>query len=378
MGDESEEGVEVEDLSPGFEVELDEAISAICVSPSRETLAVATLDDEIVVLCAADGSVKKKLAGHAGGVNSLRYLNDNKIVSAGEDGTAALWEVDSGNIIERFVIEGIDADRTSEGHTVGNVAVAADGKSFAVSAGKSVHIISVEDTELEAQKRKVFPPVGACVEDLKFLPSGELIAGYYGGVSLWSPSVGEKGVELPFKGNMLSVSATPDKTWIIAGCHDATVHIWNLTKDGDIQELSCGGYEGKVRHCEFDPSYRWMASTGGNRNVIWDFSGAGPAGSIPTIGLGHTRTLTCQAWSPEGVGILATGGKDGNVFVYNVPSAQTTAYGQAHANLCFPAGMASQDGDEVMQVVWGKGFRLFSGHMSGKVRSWTASMDDGK
>lgn len=30
-----------------------------------------------------------------------------------------------------------------------------------------------------------------------------------------------------------------------------------------LQELSCGGYEGKVTNCAFDPTYRWLASTVG-------------------------------------------------------------------------------------------------------------------
>mmetsp|Transcript_26712 Transcript_26712/g.67191 ORF Transcript_26712/g.67191 Transcript_26712/m.67191 type:complete len:379 (+) Transcript_26712:109-1245(+) len=368
--DEGSLGVEVEDLTAGFSVELDEAISAICVNPSGSTLAASSLDDEVLLIDVADGTVKRKLEGHSGGVNSLGFLSDALLVSAGEDGTAALWEVESGKLVERYEVEGVDADRTPEGHTVSNVAVSVDGKAFAVSAGKAVHIISVEDTELVDDKRKVFPAVGACVEDLKFLPSGELIAGYYGGVSIWSPAVGEQGLELPFKGNMLSVSATPDKAWIIAGCHDATVHIWHLTEGGDMQELTCGGYEGKVTSCEFDPSYRWMASTGGNRNVVWDFSGAGPAGSVPTIALGHTKTINCQAWNPEGGAVLATGGKDGNLMVYRVESAQTTPYGQAQAKLCFPAAVETMEGDEILEVVWGKGGRLYSGHMSGKVRSW--------
>lgn len=111
------------------------------------------------------------------------------------------------------------------------------------------------------------------MEDLKFLPSGELLAGYYGGVSIWSPEVGEQGIELPFtvsplarvtrteagrfwlqkcqrgcaertkrierkasvdrpcgnaaQGNFLSVSASEDRRWIIGGCHDATgITVW--------------------------------------------------------------------------------------------------------------------------------------------------------
>lgn len=45
--------------------------------------------------------------------------------------------------------------RTPDGHTVKNVAVMANRKAFAVSAGRSVTIISVEDAELDESKIKV-------------------------------------------------------------------------------------------------------------------------------------------------------------------------------------------------------------------------------
>eukprot|EP00192_Tetraselmis_astigmatica_P010652 CAMPEP_0117657278 /NCGR_PEP_ID=MMETSP0804-20121206/5246_1 /TAXON_ID=1074897 /ORGANISM="Tetraselmis astigmatica, Strain CCMP880" /LENGTH=383 /DNA_ID=CAMNT_0005463723 /DNA_START=103 /DNA_END=1255 /DNA_ORIENTATION=- len=299
-----EAGLEVEALLLDFKVELSESVIALCVSPEDHTVAVGTIDDEIHIISREKQGLSMKLEGHPGGVNSVAYLTETVLLSAGEDGTAAVWDLTTGGLLERHEVEGVDADRTPDGHTVSNIVVSEDGKSFAVSAGKSVHIISMEKTELEEERHKVFPPVGAVVEDIKFLASGELIAGYYGGVSIWSPLVGQTGVELPFKGNMLSVSATNDKRWIIAGCHDATVHIWNLQENGNMQELTCGGYEGKVTNCAFDLSNRWMASTGGNRNVIWDFSGSGPAGSMPTIALGHSLPLTSQAWHATAPGSL--------------------------------------------------------------------------
>jgi hypothetical protein len=36
-----------------------------------------------------------------------------------------------------------------------------------------------------------------------------------------------------------------------------------------------------------------LASSGGNSAMVWDFSGTGPAGSAPTLTLGHTKAVDC-------------------------------------------------------------------------------------
>jgi WD40 repeat protein len=56
-------------------------------------------------------SVLRELAGHAGGTNSLCFGGSNRLVSAGEDGTAAVWDPDSGDLIARLECEGENADR---------------------------------------------------------------------------------------------------------------------------------------------------------------------------------------------------------------------------------------------------------------------------
>jgi hypothetical protein len=122
-----------------------------------------------------------------------------------------------------------------------------------------------------------------------------------------------------------------------------------------------------------------LASTGGNATMVWDFSGPGPAGSAPTLAVGHTKVVDClvrarvgagagkrvgpsiswstqgllgapaapepplqavgggrltaalaprrprahtaQAWHPAQPGVLATGGRDGRLIVYEIHNA---------------------------------------------------------
>jgi hypothetical protein len=127
----------------------------------------------------------------------------------------------------------------------------------------------------------------------------------------------------------MSAAARPDLSYIVGGCMDSCVHIWHFTgspeaaaaaartkaessgKEGstseqqqqqppgsEIIEYSCGGYSSKVTSTVFNGDHTMLASLGGTQCTVWDFTGPqGPAGSIPVVGLGHTKTVTCQVRS---------------------------------------------------------------------------------
>lgn len=72
-------------------------------------------------------------------------------------------------------------------------------------------------------------------------------------------------------------------------------------------------------------------------------------------------------------GILLTGGKDGQLIVFDVANAKVDHYGSSQARICFPSKMASHVQDHVTEVAWGTEGRIYSGHMSGEVRTWKCS-----
>lgn len=110
----------------------------------------------------------------------------------------------------------------------------------------------------------------------------------------------------------MCVDASPDFQWVVAGCHDASVHIFHLTPKAEgvqVEELAMSGYESKVKLVDFSPDGRWMASSGGRQNMVWNFQ-ASPAGAVPTALGGHNRPITCQVCGIRKAGkaaSLATG-----------------------------------------------------------------------
>ncbi len=156
---------------------------------------------------------------------------------------------------------------------------------------------------------------------------------------------------------MQSAAATKDLNWLVGGCLDQSVRIWQLEhKRGGthVTELSCGGYSSKVRsmlvhaihskwhqimlvmtsislaaaivpksiigsqpclvhgttplrchamsqvtRVDFSHDGSRLASVAGCQVTIWDFSGkGGPASTIPVVALGHSKAITCQVCYP--------------------------------------------------------------------------------
>jgi hypothetical protein len=182
-------------------------------STSAIVAAAGSFADEIALLD-EDANVVATLAdAHAGGTVSLAFApGGTLLVSAGEDGTVAIWDVKTRALATRLKCEGVDADRTPDGHTVGCVAVSVDGSTAACAAGKTVHAFDLTGGGANAEAtRRTFPPVkGGVVTDLRFLGSsgdggdgdGEtkaphrLLASYYGGVCIMSTEPGQPSIEL--------------------------------------------------------------------------------------------------------------------------------------------------------------------------------------
>lgn len=67
-----------------------------------------------------------------------------------------------------------------------------------------------------------------------------------------------------------------------------------------------------------------------------------------------------QAWQPKEGGLLATGGEDGKVLIYNVLDAIEGA-----PYMCVPCACAELPEEGVTQIAWGSDNQLYTGHTSG-------------
>lgn len=63
------------------------------LSPDGQLLAAAGPDRRILVVGTEGGGQQLALAGHRGALRALRWLAPGRLLSAGEDGTARVWDV---------------------------------------------------------------------------------------------------------------------------------------------------------------------------------------------------------------------------------------------------------------------------------------------
>ena len=145
-----------------------------------------------------------------------------------------------------------------------------------------------------------------------------------------------------------------------------------------------------------------MLPAGGDKNTVWNFSGS-PTGTVPTLAVGHQAAITCQvqrggwhgtcsaagtaclcspagpsllpclrcppdrlslpplctpchplqSWQPDQEGWLATAGKDGRVYVYDVDSAVAMRDGMPL--ICPPGAIGLTEGARGLACMAGRG-----------------------
>ena len=138
--------------------------------------------------------------------------------------------------------------RTPHGHTVAHLTVAPGARLFACAAGALVSVFAVAAEGGAPPQRTALGPLPGGVQALRFARSGSrLLACYNGGVTQWDLTRGaEEGraLDLPYAGACLSGDAAPAPRggeWVVAGCHDATVHIFQLIREKGGARLDVSG-----------------------------------------------------------------------------------------------------------------------------------------
>ena len=196
---------------------LDGMVVCATFSPDSQRLAVTA--DSVVWIYRADSSERLlRLQGHDDMIWSLEFSSDNeRILTCSEDGTARVWETDTG-----------------------------------------AELISVEHSG----------PIWSA----KFSPDNkEILTGSYDScVAVRSSYTGESRLQLNDRPSPVhAVAYTPDGEYIAAGCADGTVKIWENVGGKFICEIR--GHKDKVNSLEFTPDGRKFVTSGDDGTMrIWD------------------------------------------------------------------------------------------------------------
>jgi WD40 repeat protein len=288
-------------------------VAALAWGSEGRWLAVAPAEGGITLLEPGAGRAGRILPGHPGGNCVLSAApKADLILSGGQDGMARVWNTASGGL--ETELPGSD----HAGQWCEHARFSPDGAFFATATGRTLRV-------WRTGGGLVFEDAGheSTIAAMAWRPDSRGVAtGCYNGVRLsrvreerW-----ETYQELRWRGSIVSLAWSPNGRCVAAGSQEATIQFWRLpARPGE--ELCMSGYASKVRELSWDPESRHLATGGGECVTVWDVSGKGPRGSTPRQLDGHAARITQLAYQHCGI-LLASGGADGRVFVWDRPGAQ--------------------------------------------------------
>jgi WD40 repeat protein len=309
-------------------------VPGVAFSPDGKTLAIASYDNAARLIDVATGKVRATFA-HPKEVRSVAFSPDGKrLATACWDGALRLWDVASGKVAKTF---------TGHKGRIFTVAFSPDGKKLVSAAGN-------------------------------------------GGVKLWDVASGKELRTLPSRSYFRCADFSPDGRWVLSGDWGGTLRVWDAEKGTERARFSgIGGVDGFAFSA---PAHTLAVCSNGRDVALFDLTFRSPGredlarfrslvkeleddsytarvkatGRLREMGFliegqlhkeskeshsaevrirtrwvrqkllgephvrlkGHTDELEAAAFTPDGK-LLATGGKDGTVRLWNVKERKEVA-----------------------------------------------------
>ena len=283
------------------------AITSVAFAPDGAAVLTSGKDGTARLWNAQTGAEIHRFKGHGDWVRSVAFAPDGAtVLTGGNDGTARLWNAQTGAEIHRF--EG--------GRMVRSVAFAPDGAT--VLTGGDDGTARLWNTQTGAEIHR-FKGHGDWVQSVAFAPDGAtvLTGGQDRTARLWNTQTGTEIHRFEGHGDdVRSVAFAPDGATVLTGGNDSTARLWNAQTGAEIHRFE--GHGDYVRSVAFAPDGATVLTGGDDRTArLWN---AQTGAEIHRFE-GHGDWVRSVAFAPDGATVL-TGGDDGTTRLWN---AQTGA-----------------------------------------------------
>lgn len=295
----------------------DDYIYSLAFSRDGAYLAWSGNNGLLVVWDIAKGQELWRQTAHDGqDVYTVKFSPDGRyLASGGRDSKIDLWDAMTGKSLQQVL--------TSHGFVLG-LDFSTDSQYLASAGedtsgqGKTILIWKLSDMN---NPRSINARVGSDTWAVAWSPNGLYLASggadqlvWIWDVTTWNAVMTLKGHE----GTVLSLSWSPDSRFLASagedtvGAVDKTIFFWDIAA-GTGKPLS--GPKDKTWSVSFSPDGKILASGGNDKIVyLWDTKTLEPVARL----FDHTHWISSLEFSQKGRALLATGGFDRDIIVYEL------------------------------------------------------------
>ena len=249
------------------------------------------------------------ISWHGGSIQALGFAPDGRLVTAGDDKTARVWDLQN-PAAEPLVLRGHE-------NSIVALKFAADGRLVTASSDTTAR---VWDLQNPAAQPLVLRGHSGGIRVLGFAPDGRLVtAGMEPTVRVWDLQ-NPAAQPLVLRGNELPIYAlgfAPDGRLVTAG-HDYKARVWDLQNPA-AEPLVLRGHVGPIEALGFAPDGRLVTAGWDKTARVWDLQN--PAAE-PLVLRGHEDRILALGFAPDGRLVTAGWDKTARVWDLQNPAAE--------------------------------------------------------
>jgi WD40 repeat protein len=310
-------------------------IWAIGVTPEGEHVLSAADDGTLAVWEVDTGLQKKKLMGHTGRVRAVVVTPDgHRAISAGADSTIRIWDLETGDqqaVLTGHADEVLALAVTADGQQVISGSADRDLKVWSLSTRQLVHTLTGHTSEVRSV---AVLPAGRCV----------ISASADRTLKMWDIDKGSEICTLAGeRGTLRSVTITPDGNTAIAAASDQSLQVWDLGRRQMLRLLE--GHKGRVR-CVAALDREGKAVSGGEDRLlrIWNLG----TGQVESALAGHAGTIWAVAEIP-GKHQLVSASDDQTIKVWDLTASLASQASRGHAARVLDLAI-TEDGQHILSA----------------------------